>query len=96
LYKSIWIGQAETSPLFLPPITCNNINMTAVLDGKGEKESPQLERGVEHDLPLGSRILAESEVEPHTPYQLGWKTILALLTLSMANVCAALSNTVRD
>ncbi|KAJ5543828.1 MFS general substrate transporter [Penicillium frequentans] len=31
--------------------------------------------------------------EPQTPYQLGWRTILAVLTLSMANVCAALSNT---
>ncbi|KAF4628323.1 hypothetical protein G7Y89_g9833 [Cudoniella acicularis] len=37
--------------------------------------------------------LAEDEDEPQTPYQLGWKTILALLTLSMGNVCAALSNT---
>lgn len=38
--------------------------------------------------------LAASEDEPQTPYQLGWRTILALITLSMANVCAALSNTV--
>lgn len=38
--------------------------------------------------------LAEDEDEPQTPYQLGWKTILALITLSMGNVCAALSNTV--
>jgi hypothetical protein len=38
--------------------------------------------------------LAEFEDEPQTPYQLGWRTILAVVTLSMANVCAALSNTV--
>ena len=38
--------------------------------------------------------LAINEDEPQTPYQLGWRTILAVLTLSMANVCAALSNTV--
>lgn len=37
----------------------------------------------------------QHEDEPQTPYQLGWRTILAVLTLSMANVCAALSNTVR-
>ncbi|KUJ21469.1 MFS general substrate transporter [Mollisia scopiformis] len=37
--------------------------------------------------------LAANEDEPQTPYQLGWRTILALLTLSMGNVCAALSNT---
>jgi hypothetical protein len=39
--------------------------------------------------------LAANEDEPQTPYQLGWRTILALLTLSMGNVCAALSNTVK-
>jgi hypothetical protein len=38
--------------------------------------------------------LAEFEDEPQTPYQLGWRTILAVITLSMGNVCAALSNTV--
>lgn len=38
--------------------------------------------------------LAADEDEPQTPYQLGWRTVLALLTLSMGNVCAALSNTV--
>ncbi|KAF8851996.1 MFS general substrate transporter [Acephala macrosclerotiorum] len=37
--------------------------------------------------------LAANEDEPQTPYQLGWRTMLALLTLSMGNVCAALSNT---
>ncbi|CZR68468.1 related to potential drug facilitator PEP5 [Phialocephala subalpina] len=37
--------------------------------------------------------LAANEDEPQTPYQLGWRTILALLTLSMGNVCAALTNT---
>lgn len=40
--------------------------------------------------------LAANEDEPQTPYQLGWRTILALLTLSMGNVCAALSNTVSN
>jgi hypothetical protein len=38
--------------------------------------------------------LAENEDEPQTPYQLGWRTILCVITLSMGNVCAALSNTV--
>jgi hypothetical protein len=38
--------------------------------------------------------LAAYEIEPQTPYQLGWRTILAVLTLSMGNVCAALANTV--
>jgi hypothetical protein len=33
--------------------------------------------------------LAEFEDEPQTPYQLGWRTILAVITLSMGNVCAA-------
>lgn len=50
----------------------------------------QLERATtEKDVPP-----LQSEDEPQTPYQLGWRTILAVLTLSMANVCAALSNTV--
>lgn len=39
--------------------------------------------------------LAANEDEPQTPYHLGWRTLLALVTLSMGNVCAALSNTVR-
>ncbi|KAE9379771.1 MFS general substrate transporter [Stipitochalara longipes BDJ] len=37
--------------------------------------------------------LAQNEDEPQTPYQLGWRTILCVITLSMGNVCAALSNT---
>lgn len=37
--------------------------------------------------------LAANEDEPQTPYHLGWRTLLALVTLSMGNVCAALSNT---
>lgn len=49
---------------------------------------------VEHAHLHSIGALAESEDEPQTPYQLGWKTILALFTLSMGNVCAALSNTV--
>ena len=40
--------------------------------------------------------LAINEDEPQTPYQLSWKTIVAVLTLSMGNVCAALSNTVSE
>lgn len=40
--------------------------------------------------------LAENEDEPQTPYQLGWRTILCVITLSLANVCAALSNTVSN
>jgi hypothetical protein len=38
--------------------------------------------------------LAQNEDEPQTPYQLGWRTILCVITLSMGNVCAALANTV--
>lgn len=47
-----------------------------------------------HNLHHSITALAENEDEPQSPYQLGWRTILALLTLSMGNVCAALSNTV--
>jgi hypothetical protein len=57
---------------------------------EGETGVSQLERVMtETDVPP-----VQSEDEPQTPYQLGWRTILAVLTLSMANVCAALSNTV--
>ena len=55
---------------------------------EGETGVSQLEH-TEKDVPP---VLNEDE--PQTPYQLGWRTILAVLTLSMANVCAALSNTV--
>ncbi|KAJ5371380.1 MFS general substrate transporter [Penicillium cataractarum] len=54
---------------------------------EGETGVSQLEH-TEQDVPP---VLNEDE--PQTPYQLGWRTILAVLTLSMANVCAALSNT---
>ena len=37
--------------------------------------------------------LAVNEDEPQIRYQMGWKTILAVLTLSMGNVCADLHNT---
>lgn len=40
--------------------------------------------------------LAANEDEPQTPYQLGWRTILCVITLSMGNVCAALANTVSN
>lgn len=40
--------------------------------------------------------LAQNEDEPQTPYQLGWRTILCVITLSMGNVCAALANTVSE
>jgi hypothetical protein len=48
----------------------------------------------EHELKHSITAPAENEDEPQTPYQLEWKTILTLLTLSMGNVCAALANTV--
>lgn len=56
----------------------------------GETGVSQLEHVMtERDVPP-----VQNEDEPQTPYQLGWRTIIAVLTLSMANVCAALSNTV--
>lgn len=39
-------------------------------------------------------VVQGNEDEPGSVYQLGWKTIIALLSLSMANSCAALANTV--
>lgn len=47
-----------------------------------------------HHKHLTIEELAENEDEPQTPYQLGWRTILCVITLSMGNVCAALANTV--
>ena len=44
----------------------------------------------------GIQALAEYEEEPETPYQLSWRTILAVLALSMGNCCAALTNTVSN
>ncbi|KAK6083339.1 siderophore iron transporter [Seiridium cupressi] len=38
-------------------------------------------------------MVAESEDESQSPYELGWRTILAVLALAMGNVCAALANT---
>ncbi|KAA8564534.1 hypothetical protein EYC84_011457 [Monilinia fructicola] len=38
-------------------------------------------------------VVQGNEDEPGSVYQLGWKTIIALLSLSMANSCAALANT---
>ncbi|KAG8412656.1 hypothetical protein J3459_013901 [Metarhizium acridum] len=40
---------------------------------------------------LNPQMMNEGELQ--SPYQLGWKTLLALVTLSMGNVCAALANT---
>jgi hypothetical protein len=60
-------------------------------EGSVHVESPDHQHLNQHGI---AALAASSEDEPQTPYQLGWKTILALLTLSMGNVCAALSNTV--
>lgn len=43
----------------------------------------------------GIPVLAQYEDEPQSPYELSWRTIAAVLALSMGNVCAALTNTVR-
>lgn len=61
------------------------------------QEAKEGETGVsqlEHVMTEKDVAPVQNEDEPQTPYQLGWRTILAVLTLSMANVCAALSNTV--
>lgn len=38
---------------------------------------------------------SESEDEPSTVYDVRWRTLMAIFALSMSNVCAAISNTVR-
>lgn len=38
---------------------------------------------------------AFSEDEPSTVYDVQWRTLMAILALSMANCCAAIANTVR-
>jgi len=35
------------------------------------------------------------EDEPTSIYEISWRTLLAVFALSLANVCAALANTVR-
>lgn len=39
-------------------------------------------------------VVQGNEDEPGSVYQLSWKTIIAFTSLSMANSCAALANTV--
>jgi hypothetical protein len=39
-------------------------------------------------------IVQGNEEEAGSVYQLGWRTIVAVLALSMGNCCAALANTV--
>jgi hypothetical protein len=60
-------------------------------------EKPEISQVETHGTVMHHSItrLAAHEDEPQTPYQLGWRTILALIALSLANCCAALSNTVR-
>lgn len=59
-----------------------------------ERSEPSEDIIEHHQKTHNLQELAEYEIEPQTPYQLGWRTILAVLTLSMGNVCAALANTV--
>ncbi|KAM0815749.1 putative Major facilitator superfamily (MFS) profile domain-containing protein [Seiridium cardinale] len=62
--------------------------------GVAEKVDPfHLIGTVPSTAPHVSQIVAESEDEPQSPYELGWRTILAVLALAMGNVCAALANT---
>jgi len=57
------------------------------------EESPTIDHHKKHHT---LEELAQNETEPQSPYQLGWRTIICVTTLSMANVCAALSNTVSN
>lgn len=36
------------------------------------------------------------EDEPTGDYRVGWRTLMAIVALSMANACAAIANTVRS
>lgn len=62
-------------------------------DIKREADTEVIHIEKAHPISDGIEVLAENEDEPQSPYQLGWKTLLVLFTLSMGNVCAALSNT---
>jgi hypothetical protein len=65
------------------------------MTNESKPEISQVEASaVEHHKHHAIAKLAENEDEPQTPYELGWRTILCVITLSMGNVCAALSNTV--
>lgn len=57
-------------------------------------EAVQMETRDEHEVKRSMTELADNEDEPQSPYQLGWRTILCVVTLSLANCCAALANTV--
>lgn len=59
-------------------------------DTKPELQVEKVETVMHHSITR----LAQNEDEPQSPYELGWKTIAALIALSLANCCAALSNTV--
>lgn len=48
---------------------------------------------VEDGVPVGSPVYSEDE--PTTVYDVQWRTLMAILALSMANCCAAVANTVR-
>ncbi|KAH7420217.1 major facilitator superfamily permease [Cadophora sp. MPI-SDFR-AT-0126] len=64
-----------------------------MVDAKPEVSQVETTTVEHHHKDDALETLAVNEDEPQSPYQLGWHTILALLTLSMGNVCAALSNT---
>lgn len=49
-------------------------------------------RGSSHFEELGASHT--SEYEPPSGYQVHWKTMAAIFSLAMGNVCAAISNTV--
>ena len=42
---------------------------------------------------MGAETLA-TEDEPASIYQVGWRTMMAIVALSMSNNCAAIANTV--
>jgi len=67
------------------------------MTSESKPEISQLESSVvdNHHRHHTIEELAQNEDEPQTPYQLGWRTMLCVITLSMGNVCAALANTVR-
>ena len=64
-------------------------------DDKAEVDTVEYTETVQQHHGHHDVILVQgNEDEVSSVYQLGWKTILALISLYMANSCAALANTV--
>lgn len=93
LHKLQTRGQnAHLSQVYHLHHTCSQFRTPRFVTMKTPLETSHLETSITQQ-PHGVQV---PEDEPAGGYRVGWRTLMAIVALSMANACAAIANTVRS